>query len=72
LQHDQRHVTYFFDGDGELILNARLPPEVGAVVRKALETAVEAMREPKRSAANDVSNGMDSSSPTKRHRVPDW
>jgi hypothetical protein len=55
LQHEQRHVTYFFDGDGDLILNARLPPEVGAVVRKALETAVEAMREPKRSSPNDVS-----------------
>jgi hypothetical protein len=27
-------------------LNAQLPPEIGAVVRKALETAVEAVREP--------------------------
>jgi hypothetical protein len=44
--HAQRHVTYFFDVNGELILNARLPPEIGAVVRKALETAVEALREP--------------------------
>jgi hypothetical protein len=44
--HAQRHVTYFSDANGELILNARLPPEIGAVVRKALETAVEALREP--------------------------
>ena len=26
LQHAQRHVNYFFDVNGELILNARLPP----------------------------------------------
>jgi hypothetical protein len=32
--------------NGELILNARLPPEIGAVVRTAIETAVEALREP--------------------------
>jgi hypothetical protein len=30
---------------GELILNARLPAEIGAVVRKAIEAAVEALRE---------------------------
>jgi hypothetical protein len=28
------------------ILTARLPPEIGAVVRKAIEAAVEALREP--------------------------
>jgi hypothetical protein len=48
LQHDQRHVTYFYDVDGELILNARLPREIGAVVRKAIEAAVEALREPEK------------------------
>ena len=32
--------------DGEFILNARLPPEIGAVVGKALELAVEAVRPP--------------------------
>ncbi len=46
VQHARRHVNYFFDVDGELILTARLPREVGAIVRKALETAVEALREP--------------------------
>ena len=50
LQHAQRHVSYFYDVNGELILNARLPREVGAIVRKALETAVEALREPSESA----------------------
>jgi len=46
VQHAQRQVNYFYDANGELILNARLPPEIGAVVRKAIETAVEALREP--------------------------
>lgn len=45
-QYEQRNVDYFFDIDGELILNARLPPEIGAVVRKALEAAVDALRAP--------------------------
>jgi hypothetical protein len=45
-QHAQRQVNYFYDENGELILNARLPPEIGAVVRKAIETAVDALREP--------------------------
>ena len=46
LLHARRHVSYFFDASGELVLNARLPPEIGAVVRKALDAAVEALREP--------------------------
>jgi hypothetical protein len=46
-QHEHRNVSCFFDMDGEFILHARLPREVGAVVRKALEVAVEAVRESK-------------------------
>jgi hypothetical protein len=73
-QHDERRVDFFFDVDGQLVLNARLPREIGAVVRKALETAVEALREAAEPPISEdyVSNGMDSSSPTNRHRVPDW
>ena len=44
-QHEFRRVSYFFDMDGEFILAARLPREIGAVVSKALEAAVEAVRE---------------------------
>ncbi len=44
LQHEQRNVSSFFDFDGTFILNARLPPEIGAVVSKALELAVAAVR----------------------------
>jgi len=42
-QYEHRHVNYFFDVDGELILQARLPPEAGAIIRKALEIAVDAL-----------------------------
>ena len=44
-QHEHRNVSCFFDMDGEFVLHARLPREIGAVVRKALEVAVEAVRE---------------------------
>ena len=46
-QHELRNVSYFYDIDGTFILNARLPPEIGAVVCKALETAAGAVRKPK-------------------------
>jgi hypothetical protein len=46
-QHEFRDVSCFFDMDGGFVLHARLPREVGAVVRKALEIAVEAVRESK-------------------------
>jgi hypothetical protein len=45
-QHELRNVSYFNDIDGTFVLNARLPPELGAVVRKALQTAAAAVRRP--------------------------
>src|SRR6185503_19808690 len=44
-QHEQRNVYCFFDMDGEFVLHARLPREIGAVVRKALDIAVQEVRE---------------------------
>jgi len=46
-QHEHRTVYSFFDMNGEFVLHARLPREIGAVVRKALEVAVDAVRESK-------------------------
>jgi uncharacterized protein DUF222 len=43
-QHEFRNVYCFYDADGEFVLHARLPREVGAVVRKALDVAVEAVK----------------------------
>ena len=42
-QHRRRYLHYSHDDDGMLVIEARLPPEVGEVVRKALEAAVEAL-----------------------------
>jgi hypothetical protein len=44
-QYLARHLTYFYDGTGELCIHARLPAELGAIVRKALETAADVLRE---------------------------
>jgi hypothetical protein len=40
-QHANRKVTYFYDYDGSLILKGRLPAEIGALVVKALDAAVD-------------------------------
>ncbi len=40
-QHASRELNYFYDDDGALVINARLPAEQGALVVKALEMAVE-------------------------------
>jgi hypothetical protein len=40
-QHASRSVTYLWDDDGSLVLKARLPAEIGALLIKALDAAVE-------------------------------
>ena len=44
VQHESRGLHYFFDAAGMLVVHGRLPPEIGAVVRKALDTAVDDLR----------------------------
>jgi hypothetical protein len=46
-QQATRKVSYFYDEDGSLVLKARLPAEIGALVIKALDAAVNdpAMRD---------------------------
>jgi len=39
-QQATRKVSYFYDEDGSLVLKARLPAEIGALVIKALDVAV--------------------------------
>jgi hypothetical protein len=41
-QHLHREVRYYWDSDGSLVLKARLPAVVGALVLKAMESAVPA------------------------------
>src|SRR6187549_3838703 len=57
-QRQNRSVNYRYDDDGSLIIDCRLPAEVGAMVLKALELAVEELP-----AAPDVPAGT-SSQPT--------
>src|SRR6185312_13276201 len=39
-QQATRKVSFFYDTDGSLVLNARLPAEIGSLVIKALDAAV--------------------------------
>jgi hypothetical protein len=41
--YDARTVTHYWADDGSLVLQGRLPPEIGAVVAQALERASEGM-----------------------------
>jgi hypothetical protein len=43
-QHLNRCVHYFYDENDTFVLNARLPPEVGALVLKALQAAGDVLR----------------------------
>jgi hypothetical protein len=40
-QHASRELSYFYDDDGALVINARLPAEQGALIVKALEMALD-------------------------------
>src|SRR5262245_42564949 len=42
-RHLDRTLSYFFDGD-DFVIHGRLPPEVGMLVRKALEAAGDLLR----------------------------
>lgn len=44
-QHRQRFLQMYEDDDGMLVIKGRLPPELGALFRKALDAAMEALRE---------------------------
>ena len=41
--HEERCVKFHHDTDGALVIEARLPPETGAIVLEALAAAGEAM-----------------------------
>ncbi|HUO67993.1 MAG TPA: DUF222 domain-containing protein [Gammaproteobacteria bacterium] len=44
-QHLNRCVHYFYDENDTFVLNARLPPEIGAIVAKVLQAAGDVLRE---------------------------
>jgi len=58
--HNSRSVTFHHDQDGALVLEARLPPEMGAIVLEGLAAAAEAMYRRRRddSAESSVNAGL--------------
>ena len=44
-QHLNRSVHWYFDENDTFVLNARLPPEIGALVAQALQAAEDVLRE---------------------------
>jgi hypothetical protein len=57
-QQMNRGVTYQWDDDGSLILKARLPADVGAVVLKALELAIPETSSPVRPDPRTYTDGF--------------
>jgi hypothetical protein len=55
-QHESRRIVYFYDDDGSLVANVRLPADVGEKWIKALDLAVEAL--PDEPPTVDVPPGM--------------
>ena len=43
-RHERRNLTTWVDDDGMVVIRGRLSPEVGAVVRRALEAAGDQLR----------------------------
>jgi hypothetical protein len=63
-QQRGREAVAYFDSDGMLVLRARLAPEQGAVVMKALEVSTDALRDaPDGSAERIAGQASDSSEP---------
>ncbi|MGE0360316.1 MAG: DUF222 domain-containing protein [Vicinamibacterales bacterium] len=53
LRHEQRELSTWVDDDGMLVVRARLAPEEGAVVQRALQAAVDRLWEEQRAGPKD-------------------
>ncbi len=72
--HQQRYLNHYYDDDGTLFIQARLPAEVGALVVKALQVAEEALRaadSPDSPDSGDESADDDSAESCCRGRTPE-
>ena len=63
-QHEERFLHYHTDDDGMLVIEARLPPEVGACVVKALEAAMDGLRDMKRCQRKETQDAVCSPGPS--------
>jgi len=57
-QHLNRCVHCFYDDNDTFVLNARLPPEIGALVVKALQAAGDVLRESPEAGVRDERNEL--------------
>jgi hypothetical protein len=53
-QHRLRFLNYRYDDDGSMLLEARLPPEVGALLKTAIESAEETLFRQEREAEKEA------------------
>jgi len=66
-QYLERYLDFRYDEDGSLLLRGRLPPEIGAVVRRAIEAAVERAREEERAVRDSAESSLPARSPCSGH-----
>jgi len=53
-QRQKQYLQTYTDDDGMFVVKGRLPPEVGAMLQKALDTAADALRQRKREQQEDT------------------
>ena len=77
-RHERRKLSTWVDDDGMVVVRGRLTPEVGAVLRRALEAACDQLRQPrpaKRGAqdqdAAEIANVTEELEPTGAQRQAD-
>ena len=58
-QHLNRSVHWYFDENDTFVLNARLPPEIGALVAQALQAAEDVLREEVRDERDELRPHVD-------------
>jgi hypothetical protein len=71
-QQATRHLRYFHDQDGSLVLKARLPAEIGALLIKALDAAMNDPAVPGVSAETFVKEISRPLAPTASEERPSW
>ena len=68
-QHELEYVTYFWDDDGSLVLQARLASEDGTILVKALEAAPERIRKRRRQEKAETARAAEPFEPPRSDRV---
>ncbi len=58
-QHDKRYLHYFYDEEGYLIINARVPAETGAALVKSIESARDVLWSEQKDVSAETSCGKE-------------